>query len=199
MLELDSQRRRWPRLLLLIGALLACGGRRDSSASAVDTSPRKAASLVTVQGSRVPEAEARLAAFLDESLETSPPTETNLLMACVPDGQTDRYETLARYRVLNSALRGDSADASAEVMTVAEEVGDPHFVGKYATTVRIRVDTLHWVMTRDSADSKWGVCGYPKEGVGFGHYGNDRNTRWNPPSGSWARVRQLAESLHVQR
>jgi hypothetical protein len=120
-------------------------------------------------------------------------------MACVPDGQTDRYATLARYQVLNSALRGDSVDASAEVVTVAEEVGDPHAASKYVTTVRTRVDTLHWVMTRDSTSGKWGVCGYPKEGLGFGHYGDDRNTRWEPRTASWAQVRQLAESLHVHR
>lgn len=198
MLRLESQNHRLV-LLLLIGGSLACSGQRDSAATVVDTSARKAVSSVAQRGGRVPEAEARLAAFLEGSLETSPPAETNLLMACVPDGQTDRYATLARYQVLNSTLRGDSADASAEVVTVAEEVGDPHAANRYATTVRIRVDTLHWVMTRDSTAGKWGVCGYSKQGLAFGHYGDDRNTRWNPASGSWARVHQLAESLHVQR
>lgn len=184
--------------LLLLCAVAGCSGRRDSEKERVDTSGAKSAAVIPEHGSHVPEAEARLAAFLKGSLETSPATETNLLMACVPDGQTDRYVTLARYRVLNSASRGDSVDASAEVVTVAEEVGDPHAASKFVTTVRIRVDTLHWVMARDSADGKWGVCGYPKEGVGFGHYGDERNTRWTPQNESWARVRQLAESLQVQ-
>lgn len=185
--------------LLLICGLIACSSQRDSKAARIDTTGAKRGAVVLEHGGRVPEAEARLAAFLEGSLETSPPTETNLLMACVPDGQTDRYATLARYQVLNSALRGDSVDASAEVVTVAEEVGDPHAASKYVTTVRTRVDTLHWVMTRDSVTGKWGVCGYPKEGLGIGHYGDDRNTRWEPRTASWAQVRQLAESLHVHR
>jgi hypothetical protein len=185
--------------LLLICGLIACSSQRDSKTEGVDTSGAKKDAVLLKQGGRVPQAEARLAAFLETSLETSPPTETDVLMACVPDGQTDRYATLARYQVLNSTLRGDSVDASAEVVTVAEEVGDPHAANKYVTTVRTRVDTLHWLMTRDSAAGKWGVCGYPKEGLGFGHYGDDRNTRWEPRTASWARVRQLAESLHAHR
>ncbi len=184
--------------LLLVSVAMACGAKRDSSATP-DTATSKPQSPTASQGGRISEVETRLAAFLEGSLETSPPIETNALMACVPDGQTDRYVTLARYQILNSALRGDSADAAAEVVTVAEEVGYPHAAEKYAATVRIRTDTLHWVMTRDSASAKWGVCGYPKEGLGFGHYGDDRNTRWNLPGGSWSRVRQLAESLHVHR
>jgi hypothetical protein len=185
--------------LLVIYALIGCTGQRDSQTGRIDTSGAKSVATVLKQGSRVPGAEARLSAFLRGSLETSPPTETNLLMACVPDGQTDRYVTLARYRVLSSASRGDSVDASAEAVTVAEEVGDPHAASKYVATVRVRVDTLHWVMVRDSATGKWGVCGYPKEGVGFGHYGDEQDTRWEPPTASWARVRQLAESMQVHR
>ena len=199
MLQVKSRSAYWAILLMAPGGLSACGGQRGSAAAPADTKPGKVASAGLTQGGRVPEAEARLAAFLEGSLESSPPTETNLLMACVPNGQTDRYTTLARYRVLNSALRGDSVDASAEVVTVAVEVGDPHAANKYVTTVRTHVDTLHWVMAHDTAGDTWGVCGYSKEGLGFGHYGNDRDTRWNPPNWSWARVRQTAESLRAQR
>ena len=199
MLRTRSLSAHWSRLLLLTGGFVACSGRPDSATTRADTPAAKVASAAAMQGRRVPEVEMHLAAFLEGSLETSPPTETNLLMACVPDGQTDRYATLARYQVLNSSLRGDSAEASAEVVTVAEEGGDPHVANRFVTTVRIRVDTLHWLMARDSTPGKWGVCGYSKEGLAFGHYGDDRNTRWNPSMASWARVRQLAESLHIHR
>jgi hypothetical protein len=83
-------------------------------------------------------------------------------------------------------------------VTVAEEIGDPHVAGKYVTTVRTRTDTLHWAMTRNSS-GKWGVCGYSREGLGFGHYGSDRDTRWTPSGFSWARVKQIAESVHASR
>ena len=183
-------------LAAAVAALTACGGSRDARA----TQAGSASSAQSVaQGGRVPDAEERLGAFLEGSLETSPPTETNALMACVPDGQTDRYLTLARYRVLTSALRGDSVDAAAEAVTVAEETGHPHAANRYLTKVRVRTDTLHWVMARDSASHKWGVCGYSKEGFAFGHYGSDNNTDWTPPKETWARVRQLAESLHTTR
>jgi hypothetical protein len=71
----------------------ACAKSKDVPSS---EAARASAPASSAQGSRVPEAEERLRAFLEGSLETSPPTETNALMACVPDGQTDRYLTLAR-------------------------------------------------------------------------------------------------------
>lgn len=192
--------RSWPHLFRSATAVLtcvpgACGHRRD--ARATPTKGALVAPMGNARGVRVSEAEVRLAAFLKGSLEISPPTETNALMSCVPDGQTDRYLTLARYRVLGSALRGDSVDAAAEVVTVAEETGSPNVANRYVTRVRIRTDTLHWVMVRDSASKKWGVCGYAKEGFGFGHYGDDVNTDWLPPSETWAHVRQLAESVYT--
>lgn len=150
-------------------------------------------------GQRVPQAEARLALFLKGSLETSPPTETNLLMSCVPDGQTDHYLTLAKFQVLGSVLRGDTVDAAAEVTTVADETGAPHAVNRFVTKVRVRTDTLHWDMTRDSSNGQWGVCGYSREGFGFGHNGSDATTRWLPEGESWPRVHQLAESLATKR
>ena len=78
---------------------------------------------------------------------------------------------------------------------MAEETGHPHAADRYLTKVRVRIDTLHWVMARDSTSHAWGVCGYSKEGFGFGNYGSDNNTEWVPPKASWARVRQVAESI----
>jgi hypothetical protein len=178
--------------LLALAACSCFGGaeRTDSR----DTGRSESLPPPADQRARVPQAEAQLAAFLERALETSPKQDFESLMACIPDGQTDRYVALAHYRVLGSTQRQDTVDATAEVVTVAEEVSDPHSASGYVTTVRIRRDTLHWVMTRHAND-KWGVCGYPREGIGFGHYGTDRTTRWIPPGFSWARVRQLADSV----
>ena len=91
---------------LLIGTLPACGRTGDARVPA-DMSQ---AGSTDIHDGRVPAAEMQLSAFLRSSLETSPATETNALMSCVPDGQTDRYLTLARYRVIDSRLRGDTVD-----------------------------------------------------------------------------------------
>ena len=116
-------------------------------------------------------------------------------MACRPDGQTDSYLTLARYKVLDAQLHGDTVDGAAEVVTVAEERGDPNAAHRYVTQVRVRTDTLHWKLVRDSV-GRWGVCGYSREGYDFGHYGDESNTRWVPRQGTWDRVRRLADSVH---
>src|SRR4051794_29532084 len=125
---------------LLFGPLSGCGRRGDANENPSTSEARP----IGTQGDRVPDAEARLSVFLEGSLEVSPPTETNVLMSCVPDGQTDRYLTLARYRVLNSALHGDTVSVAAEAVSVAEETGHPSAPNKYLTNVRVRTDTLHW-------------------------------------------------------
>lgn len=179
--------------LLLALAASSCFGGAERTESR-DTGRSESLAPPVDQHPRVPQAEARLAAFLERALETSPRQDFESLMACIPDGQTDRYVALAHYRVLRSTHQQDTVDVTAEVVTVAEEVGDPHSATGYVTTVRVRRDTLHWVMTRGANDT-WGVCGYPREGIGFGHYGTDRTTRWIPPGFPWARVRQLADSV----
>jgi hypothetical protein len=178
-------------------AVQACTAKRDSAAAGSDTNAREAKPTTAIQGGSVPDAEARLAAFLESALEFNARQDFESLMACVPDGQTDRYAALARYRVLGSSQRGDTVNTSAEIVTVAEETGDPHVAGGYVTTVRTRTDTLHWAMKADSSSGKWGVCGYSREGLSFGHYGSDRDTRWTPRGFSWARVKQIAESVHA--
>lgn len=140
--------------------------------------------------------QSRLRDFLAASLESGTPQETTALMACTADGQTDRYLTLASFRVLGATSYRDSADAAAQVVTIAEEEGNPHAAGRYSTSVRVKVDTLHWLMLRDTVNGLWGVCGYSKEGFGFGHYGIDSNTDWRPKKNSWAHLHTLADSIH---
>ncbi|MEJ7812824.1 MAG: hypothetical protein WKG32_20590 [Gemmatimonadaceae bacterium] len=171
---------------------LAVGGCRRSREAAEPAHPNQPAK---VSEPRVQGAEARLAVFLGEALQTNKRYGFDSLMACIPDGQTDRYLALARYRVLGSTLAGDTATAWAEVLTVAEETEDPDIAGRYLAIARTRTDTLRWRMVRDSVSGQWGVCGYSVEGYGFGHYGTDENTGWVPAGGSWGQVRQRADSL----
>ena len=182
--------RRLPLLLLVV----ACTQRTSKTGVPGDTS-RGSGNAPTELLHEVPQAEHRLGRYLAAALDTKDNGDPSAYMSCVPMGQTDRYLTLARYRVLNSVLRGDTADVSAQVVTVAEERWAPHAASNYVTTVRIRTDTLHWAMTTDSSTKQWGVCGYPNEGVGFGHYGDDQQTVWTPPGMTWSRVRQMVDSI----
>jgi len=144
---------------------------------------------------RVPEAEVRLGAFLEASLESAGERDPDAFMSCVPDGMTDRTLALARYKVLESTRLKDTVYVAAEVKTVAEETQDPKVYAGYLITLHVRTDTLHWRMTRDSASGNWGVCGYSVEGYGFGRYGADSLTKWSPTGASVQRMRALVDSL----
>lgn len=152
------------------------------------------------QDGRVPEAEQRLAAYLEVSLVSAPAThiELDTLMACVPENMSDPIFSLADYRVLSSRQRGDTADATAVVTTVAEETGDMKAADRRVATERVKQDTLHWTMVRD-AKGRWGACGRSKEGYDFGSYGTDANTRWQPPGASRKTMLALADSIRRHR
>jgi hypothetical protein len=117
-------------------------------------------------------------------------------MGCVPDGQTSVYLTLARYRILDARLVADTVLASSEVVTVAEEEGHPKHPSMFIAKRRVQVDTLHWKLVRVGTSERWGVCGYPAEGYGFGQYGDDANTEWTPRGANWRNVHRLADSIH---
>jgi hypothetical protein len=188
-------RRRAVLLLSLCSTLAACPrSRNQAGVGGTDTT---VSSRQPSQGSRVPEAEQRLAAYLEASLEVGSilPKSVDSLVTCVPEGMVEPLFTLAKYRVLSSAARRDTIDASAAVVTVAKEETDPHVDGRYVTAIRVHEDTLHWSLVRDSS-SRWIVCGISREGYDFGHYGEDRNTTWLPKNGSWEIVRTLADSVH---
>jgi hypothetical protein len=194
--RIHSRLRRYAAAFSL-GLLAACTKHKPADAARSPVAPDSSRLVGTTSDSALRIAAARLELYLSGALTTRPKLTFDSLQSGQPEGQTDRYVALATYRVLDTVWRDDTIEAAAEVVTVAEETGDPHSVNRYITTVRIRTDTLHWSMTRDSATGVWGVCGYPHEGVGFGHYGSDDQTKWEPPRQSWRRVRQMAESLQA--
>ncbi|HEV7848615.1 MAG TPA: hypothetical protein VGO88_04745 [Mycetocola sp.] len=166
--------------------------KHDSAAALPVALARSTQSPATTSATRVPAAEQRLAMFLDRSRLTNE-LSSDSLWSCWPDGMTETYLALADARVLGSAQHGDTVTAEAEVVSVAYEVPAPK--GRYITTVHTRVDTMHWKMTRDSSNGLWGVCDYSLEGWGFGHYGNDAHTTWEPAGYTWARVERMADSI----
>ena len=177
----------------------ACSGGVDRSNARSYPAARARDSAHPIESDDTAQIRSSLSAFLLASLASSPATETDSLMSCVPDGQTDRYVTLARFQLAQTILRDTTAVASAIVWTVAEEVGDPHKAGRYVSTLRVRLDTLRFKMKKDLKAGTWGVCGYPKEGFGFGHYGNDLNTGWTPTTASWRKAQELADSVSLPR
>jgi hypothetical protein len=180
--------------------LTACGVRSDAVPRLDSTAVAVATVSTRIAGSpspaRVPDAERRLAMFLEGS-QSGSSSGPDSLWSCHPDGMTDRYLTLATSRVLDSSQQGDTVIARAEVTTVASEVGDPKVAYRYVTTVRTRTDTMEWKMTRDST-GKWGVCDYPLQRVGFGNYGNDAHTTWKPAGYTWSRVERIADSIRAR-
>lgn len=152
---IDTQRcvRRRPRyerpFLSLLAILLACS-RHDSPMADSAKRPHDTTAAFASSIRKQSSPDCRLAAFLAGARVSNARLNFESLMTCDPDGQTDRYVSLAAYRILGSHQRGDTVDAAAEVVTVAEEQGDPHAADRYVTEVRTRVDTLHWVMTRDA-------------------------------------------------
>lgn len=143
---------------------------------------------------RVPDAERRLAAYLQAALKSDSTTDPDNFMACIPDGMTDRTLVPASYRVVASSRVQDTVYASAEITSVAEERRDPDVYYGYIAELRVRTDTLRWRMTRDGTGG-WGVCGYSVEGYGLGRYGVDSLTRWLPAGGSLHRMNELIDSV----
>jgi len=190
--------------LLVVASVLfaACrGDRNESGADSLSALKRPDASrLSPVRKSGVPDSAAmsRLALYLKSALITNAVNREDTLYTCVPDELPERHLALATFRVLGAASSGDSALASAEVTSVAEESLDTVAAISYVTTVRTRVDTLQWEMTRSVKNGQWGVCGFSRNGADFRIYGTDRQTRWIPPGNSWAAVKITAQKLQRQ-
>jgi hypothetical protein len=181
--------------------LASCTGRPESPARhdsatvpPVSAATGSAHARTAPTRARVPEAEQRLAIFLDRSRLTNP-LSSDSLWSCHPDGMADTYLALANARVLGSEQHGDTVTAMAEVTSVAYEVQAPN--GRFATTVDPSVDTMHWKMTRDSTTGLWGVCDWSREVWGFGHYGDDAHTTWKPAGYTWARIERMTDSIQA--
>jgi hypothetical protein len=120
------------------------------------------------------------------------------LFSCDVVGLAERSLGLAWAQVLDVNVTGDSAKASAEVVSVAEQresLLDPNM---NTVTMGLRVDTLHWRLTKDTA-GRWGVCGYSSEGVDFMWGGLDVRRTWEPAGASLEAAKALADSVRKTR
>jgi len=136
-------------------------------------------------------------AFLNESRVTNENHVPDSLFTCDVPGMTDRRIGLASSEVLSVDLRGDSALASAWVVSVADETESGEVADLNVATIDVRTDTLQWRLTRNPQTGRWGVCGYSLEGVDFMWGGRNVRRTWRPQGASLERARAMADSIRL--
>jgi hypothetical protein len=104
---------------------------------------------------------------------------------------------LARYRILGSEMRGDTALVEAEVSSVATLARHPGVADRYIIIQGIRTDTLHFSLLRAGPTSDWRICGYAREFIDF--FGpndlDDSTVEWRPEDASWQTLGAAVDSL----
>jgi hypothetical protein len=114
---------------------------------------------------RVAAAETAMQAYLERARFPSPTPVPDSLQACEAYGGGDPQLALAKFRVLDSRLSGDTAVVRAEIVSVATVKLAPD--GPYEVSQRVGTDTLSWSLVRTARGDEWAICGYSREGVGF--------------------------------
>ncbi len=104
---------------------------------------------------------------------------------------------LAKYRVIGSEMRGDTALVEAEVSSVATLTQHHHIADRYVITRGVRTDTLHYALLRAGSAPEWQICGYAREFIDFFGTGDvvDSTVEWRPESASWQTLRAAVDSL----
>lgn len=160
---------------------------RDSmaSAAAVDTSTAR-------------ERRAALGAYLAAALYTHSGKIPDSLAACDDDFAPPKRLALAAYDVLQAT--GDTGTTiPARIVSVAEFDPSEQHAEKTIATVRVRVDTLHWNVVRDTSKTRWVVCGFAKEGFDFADSTSEHNVDWRPAGASAAAMTHLADSVSLAK
>jgi len=135
-----------------------------------------------------------LNAYLNAALYTDLNKIPDSLAACDDDYSPPKSLALAAYEILDAA-GGDSTEVPARVVSAAEFAPSGHEADGVIATVRVRVDTLHWRVVRDSTNSRWVVCGFAREGFDFADSTSQRNVEWRPSGTSPAAVMHLVDSI----
>ena len=149
--------------------------------------------------SPVAAAESALVTFLEHSRDghAGPRATADSLLGCaMADTLYQPIAMLADFRLLSSRAAGDTVVALVDVVTVAEEDGDPAAADRFRATQRVDEDTVEFRMTRETAGRRrWLVC----EGEQYGFWGADASTTWDPPGASRRTARALADSVYRVR
>lgn len=142
-------------------------------------------------------AESALVTFLEHSREGhgGVRARADSLLGChMADSLYQPIAMLADFRLLSSRQAGDTVVSLVDVVTVAEEEGEPGAADRFRATQRVAEDTVEFRMTRAPATpARWVVC----EGEQYGFWGADDNTTWDPPGASRRTARALADSIYA--
>lgn len=194
--ELTSSARSYTRKAMLVrvlGLVVLCAaplaGCLESKAEAGSSEPAR---------DRVTAAEESVRRYLDNAVYTRSGAE--------PAGEEEVCETaatypllaLARYRILGSGMRGDTALVEAEVSSVATLTEHPRVADRYVIDQGVRTDTLHFALLRAAAKPGWHICGYSREFIDF--FGpndlEDSTVEWHPSGASWQSLGTAVDSLN---
>jgi hypothetical protein len=185
---------------LIVALAASCSSSADQSSRQASnrdsTVPARPAAGNT---SSAQERRAALNAYLAAALYMKDGKIPDSLAACDDDYAPAKKLALAAYEVL--AGPGDTATViPAQVMSVAQFEPSEHDAEKTIATVRIRVDTLHWSVVRDTSRVRWIVCGFSKEGFDFADSASTHDVEWRPIGTSGAAITRLIDSIgHAQK
>lgn len=101
------------------------------------------------------------------------------------------------YQLLSVGRRNDTLVVAVAVTSVAEEGESRGVANRFVVRPRIRTDTLHWRVVRDSSGD-FLVCGFALENVDLGGFGRPDNVDFEGGS-SPRKLRQQADSLRSAR
>ena len=149
------------------------------------------------------DAEAQFSRYLQYGLEGSPrnPALYERVISqteeCAVYGDAFWTYWAAGYRVLSVALASaeDAIEATAEVLTAAEQVPSAHHPYGSEVIQRVARDTLRFRLVPDRHGEHWLVCGQAHDDHGFGSYGLPETVRYRVPGTSRATVLALIDSL----
>jgi hypothetical protein len=159
--------------------------------------PKAEAESAEPAQNRVADAEERVRRYLENAVYTRVPADAVGEEIC-ESAATYPLLALARYRVLGSEMRGDTALVEAEVSSVATLTEHPHVADRYVITHAVRTDTLHFPLLRAGSAPEWQICGYAREFIDF--FGpndlDDSTVEWRPKGASWRTLRIAVDSLN---
>lgn len=177
-------------LSLCVCAAFAAACHRGDSESRVT----QAAAASGTAATRAPAAaEAVVGDFLRRALvANSVAAQPDSLFACERYGSGIPELAPAKYQLVGSEMHGDTAIVRVAIVSVAEVRQRLH---GYEVTQRIRQDTLSWSLIRGPGSSRWGICGFSREGPDLVRIQYvDSRARWLGGA-SLASVEALADSV----
>jgi hypothetical protein len=185
--------RHFSRLIaVLLPTLAAVACRESARSKIIDSGTTRPAPVVSSKSHGPRDAVITLLEIMSSPAHRA--SASSDYMDCSPDGVVEPLYTLASFAVDSVVTKGDSAMATVSLVVVARENQDEHGTNRYVVTVGAQRITGTWLV-KQSRNGIWRVCGISKEGVDFGHNGEDDNSRFVPAGATWSSVYALADSV----